>query len=141
MIFSILKVSRNRERCLTASVRHFPLCDMLLVLQSEIPSGICAKLRTVATSNNRDHPIRSLWSSPFKHNQLFTRFTSIVKGHSPRSLHRDHSIIACSRHIHIFLFFAHIRFVVNHTINATPAERLQQYLRVDRYPEVKFSLL
>ena len=39
---------------------------------------------------------------------------------------RDHSIIACSRHIHIFLFFAHIPFVVNHTINVTPPERLQQ---------------
>ena len=39
---------------------------------------------------------------------------------------RDHSIIACSRHIHIFLFFAHIPFVVIHTINATPPGRLQQ---------------
>ena len=39
---------------------------------------------------------------------------------------RDHSIIACSRQTHIFLFFAHIPFVVNHTINATPPERLQQ---------------
>ena len=39
----------------------------------------------------------------------------------------DHSIIACSRHIHIFLFFAHIQFVVNHRINATPLERLQHY--------------
>ena len=38
---------------------------------------------------------------------------------------RDHSIIACLRHTHIFLFFAHIPFVVNHTINATPPERLQ----------------
>jgi len=38
---------------------------------------------------------------------------------------RDHSVIACSRHTHIFLFFAHIPFVVNHTINATPPERLQ----------------
>jgi len=37
---------------------------------------------------------------------------------------RDHSIIACSRHTRIFLFFAHIPFVVNHTINATPPERL-----------------
>jgi len=26
-----------------------------LLLRSEIPSGICAKLRTVAASNNRDH--------------------------------------------------------------------------------------
>jgi len=40
---------------------------------------------------------------------------------------RDHYIIACSRHIHIFLFFAHIPFVVNHTINAAPPERLQQH--------------
>jgi len=40
---------------------------------------------------------------------------------------RDHSFIACSRHIDIFLFFAHIPFVVNHTINTTPPERLQQH--------------
>ena len=38
---------------------------------------------------------------------------------------RGHSIIACSRHIHIFLFFAYIPFVVNRTINATPPERPQ----------------
>jgi len=35
------------------------------------------------------------------------------------------TLIACSRHAYILLFFAHIPFVVNHTINATPAERLQ----------------
>ena len=40
---------------------------------------------------------------------------------------RDHSIIACSLHTHMFLFFTHIPFVVNHTINATPPERLQQH--------------
>jgi len=34
-------------------------------------------------------------------------------------------IIAYSLHAHMFLFFAHIPFVVNHTINATPPERLQ----------------
>jgi len=39
----------------------------------------------------------------------------------------DHSIIACSRHMHIFLFFVHIPFGVNHTINATLPERLQQH--------------
>jgi len=55
------------------------------VLRSEILSDMCAKLRTVATSNNRDPPTRSLF-------------------------------IACSRHIHIFLFFELIPFVVNHTI-------------------------
>jgi len=30
-------------------------------LRSEIPSGMCAELRTVAASNNRDHPTRSLF--------------------------------------------------------------------------------
>jgi len=54
-------------------------------------------------------PTRSLSSSPLAN-----------------TINRDHSIIACSRHIHIFLLFAHIPFVVNHTINATPPERLQQ---------------
>jgi len=34
-------------------------------------------------------------------------------------------IIACSLHVYIFLFFTHISFVVNHTINVTPPERLQ----------------
>ena len=38
----------------------------------------------------------------------------------------DHSIIACSRHAYILSFFAHIPFMVNHTFNATPPERLQQ---------------
>jgi len=38
----------------------------------------------------------------------------------------DHSIIACSHHIYIWvLFFAHIPFVVNHTFNATPMEKLR----------------
>jgi len=41
--------------------------------------------------------------------------------------HYDHSFIACSRHINVVLFFAHILFVVNHTFNRTPKERLQQY--------------
>jgi len=40
----------------------------------------------------------------------------------------DHSMIACSRLICILLFFSHIPFVVNHTINATPTERLQHQL-------------
>jgi len=38
---------------------------------------------------------------------------------------RNHSIIACSRHVYTLLFLAHIPFVVNHTFNATPPERLQ----------------
>jgi len=67
-----------------------------ILLQSEIPSGMCEKLRTAAASNSRDHASQSL-------------------------------IIACSLHAYIFLFFTHILFMVNHTINATPPERLQLY--------------
>jgi len=35
-------------------------------------------------------------------------------------------LLACATHTMV-LFFPHIPFVVNHTINATPPERLQQY--------------
>jgi len=40
-------------------------------------------------------------------------------------MRRNDSIIACSHHIYVVLFFAHIPFVVNHTFNATPKGRLQ----------------
>ena len=69
----------------------------LALLRSETPSGICAKLRTVATSNNRVHIPWSLYYCLF------------------------------APHIRMVLFFTHIPFVVNHTINATPPERLQQH--------------
>jgi len=36
-----------------------------VLLRSEIPSGKCAKLRTVAASNNRDHALRSLYDCLF----------------------------------------------------------------------------
>ena len=36
----------------------------MIMLRSEIPSSMCAELRTVAASNSRDHPTRSLSSSP-----------------------------------------------------------------------------
>ena len=69
-----------------------------ILLRSEIPSGICAKLRTVAASNNRVHMSWSLYYCLF------------------------------APHICMVLFFTHIPFVVNHTINETPPERMQQYL-------------
>jgi len=69
----------------------------MILLRSEIPSSICAKLRTVVTSNNRVHMPWSLYYC------LFTP------------------------HICMVLFFTHIPFVMNHTINATPPERLQQH--------------
>jgi len=55
---------------------------------------MCAKLRTVAARNNRDHARNLLL--------LLARATYIM-----------------------VLFFTHIPFVVNHTINATPSDRLQ----------------
>jgi len=64
------------------------------VLQLEILSGMCAKLRTVATSNNRDYACN-------------------LSYYYLLALHM------------MVLFFEHIPFVVNHTINATPPEWLQ----------------
>jgi len=75
---------------------NYPSTYGLVLLRSEIPSGICAKLRTVAASNNRVHMPWSLYYCLF------------------------------APHISMVLFFTHIPFVVNHTINATPPERLQQ---------------
>jgi len=74
------------------------MCDYksLIMLRSKILSGICAKLRTVAASNNRVHMPWSLCYCLF------------------------------APHICMVLFFTHIPFVVNHTINTTPRERLQQ---------------
>jgi len=68
------------------------------LLRSEIPSGMCAELRTVAASNNRDRPTRSLYYCLFVPHILLW-----------------------------VLFFAHIPFVVNRTFNATPAQRLQHH--------------
>ena len=36
-------------------------CKARVVSALESPRGKCAKLRTMATSNNRDHPTRSLY--------------------------------------------------------------------------------
>jgi len=48
---------------------------------------------------------------------------NIGRASTPRSLF--HCLFA--PHVCMVLFFTHISFVVNHTINATPPERLQQY--------------
>jgi len=57
---------------------------------------MCAELRSVEASNNRDHARNLLL--------LLARATHMM-----------------------VLFFTHIPFLVNHTINATPRERLQHY--------------
>jgi len=68
-----------------------------ILLRSEILSGMSTKLRTVTASNNRVHMPWSLYYCLF------------------------------APHICMVLFFTHIPFVVNHTFNATPPERLQEY--------------
>jgi len=76
--------------------------------------------------SNRDHTPRPLFAYARRYVQSFT------SAETPRC---DHSVIACLRHIYIWVsFFAHIPFVVNHTFNAAPTERLQQqYLRLFHY--------
>jgi len=44
----------------------------IVLLRSEIPSGICAKLRTVAASNNRVHMPWSLSAYASRYVQSFT---------------------------------------------------------------------
>ena len=93
----------------------------MVLLRSEIPSGMCAKLRTVAASSNRDHA-----------RNLSSRTLVIVVNRSHVNIGRATTsqslLLVLARAAHIMvLFFPHIPFVVNHTINATPPERLQQY--------------
>ena len=135
-LFSNSCCSKSSFHCCSWSLFFYPPdlsihqhCTSLCFygLRSEIPSGVCAELRTVAASNNRDHPTRSLSSS---------QFASTINC-SPGSqallevTHQDHTIgitlLLLLRATYIMvLFFTHIPFVVNHTINATPPERLQQ---------------
>jgi len=82
---------------LHAGVLFYEMNNICVVLRSESLSGKCAKLHTVAASNNRDHMPWSLYYSLFV------------------------------PHIYMWLFFTHIPFVVNRTFNATPTERLQQH--------------
>ena len=62
----------------------------------------------------------------------------LVSAELPR---HDNSIIACSCHVYVLLFFAHIPFVVNHTFNATPPDRLQHHPFVVPLPIVKYRFL
>jgi len=92
---------------------------MVAVLRSEIPRGMCAKFRTVAASNNRDHA-RNLSSRT-----LVTFNRSHVNIGRVSTLESLLLLLARATYVMV-LFFTHIPFVVNHTINATPPERLQQ---------------
>ena len=88
--------SCHKSECSTGST--IAPADLLPLMRSEIPSGMSAKLRIVAASNNRVHMPWSLCYCLF------------------------------APHICMVLFFTHIPFVVNHTINATPPETLQHNL-------------
>jgi len=75
----------------------------------------------VAASNNRDHEI-TLVVTTSKYYQLFTSFTSIIRGNSPRSLRWDHSIITCLRHIYICVIL-HVHPVCRESHNDCNANR------------------
>jgi len=82
---------------------------------------MCAKLRTVAASNNKDHA-RNLSFRMLV--VVFNRLhVNIGRATTSQSL-----LLLLAHATHMMLFFPHIPFVVNHTINATPPERLQQYI-------------
>jgi len=170
-------------------------CSSLILLRSESLSGKCAKLHTVAATNNRDHMSWSpyyCWFAPHiyivvvlhaqpiraeshiqcnangevattipplnnERHQLHVPFVKVAPGTTftswsqhhfvatgkpkrkvRRALHcgskqqqRSHAMITLlllvrAKYIWV-LFFTHIPFAVNHTFNATPTERLQQY--------------
>jgi len=89
------------------------------LLRSEISSGMCAKLRTVAASNNRDHA---------RNISLRTLVVTFNRSHVNigRATTSQSLLLLLARATYIMvLFFTPIPFVVNHTINATPPERLQ----------------
>jgi len=72
---------------------HCPIGLSYMLLQSEIPSSICAKLRTVAASNNGVHTPRSLSAYASHYIQSFTCLYH-------QRLHATITIIACSHHIY-----------------------------------------
>ena len=68
---------------MTIGLIGFALTFRLLLLRSEIPSGMCAELRIVAASNNRDHPTRSLYYCLFApHTYIFVLRAHPVHGES-----------------------------------------------------------
>jgi len=66
-----------------------------ILLRSEIPSGMSAKLRTVAASNNRVH---MPWSLSAYAGRYVLSFTSWYR----QSFHATITLIACSRHIYVW---------------------------------------
>jgi len=105
---------------------------------------MCTKFHTVAASNNRVHAPRSLYYYLFAlHIYIVVLRAHPVRGESHNQCNATREVatsppfyqqatteitlLLLVRATHILLFFMHIPFMVNHTINATPLERLQQY--------------
>jgi len=80
--------------------------ELVLLLRSESPSGMCAKLRTVAASNNRDHPARSLSYCLFApHTCIFVLRAYPVRGESYNQRNTTGEV-ATLRHFDCSLEFA-----------------------------------
>jgi len=79
---------------------------------------MCAKLRIVAASNNRGH-VHNLSSRTLG---IMFNCSHVTIGRASMS---QSLLLLLARATHIMvLFFTHIPFVVNHSINTTPPERL-----------------
>jgi len=93
---------------------------------------MCAELRTVVASSNTDHD-RNLSSRTLA--IMFDRsHVDIGRASKSQSL----LLLLARATPMMVLFFTHIPFVVNHTINATSPERLQQ-LHILFFKEIKQS--
>ena len=75
------------------------------------------------------HDLHTLITAPFccdrKAREAYAQNFALWQQATIEFTCHDHSIIACSRHIYLVLFFTHIPFVVNCAFSATPTERLQ----------------
>jgi len=74
-----------------------------------------------------DHSLRTLLL------RSIVDIVSITRDYTPRSLY----YCLFAPHVFMVLFFTHIPFVVNRTINATPPERLQHWTNVRTHVWVK----
>jgi len=90
------------------------MLDMVVLLRSEIPSGICAKLRTVAASNNRVHMPWSLCNCLFAPHTYFCSprtsrswwITQSTQHHRRGCDSRNDNILGKSGlHVHIWPWF------------------------------------
>ena len=103
---SAQKFSENSpHRSVEAFATRSPPPSYLLLLRSEIPSGKCAKLRTVAASNNRVHPTRSLNYCLFvPHIYGVVLRTHPVRGESciQRNANREVATLSCHLHLHTY---------------------------------------